>query len=397
MTPNDDPLAIIDRIVAGNPTEADINVVRQLLVPGNSQNVVQLGKYNVNLGQGQGDIHIGDRIYNVTDPETIKTIIREFLPEIINSIEKSLQQNTQISLPSDLSPQTSNKEVITTSNSKTQSPPITKNLKFEVVIVNTQGTRRYHKEAEYFIENLDNRVVLEMVLIPGGKFQMGASTYEEASQEDERPQHIVNIKPFFMSRYPITQAQWKIIATRAKINRNLNPDPSYFKGDNLPIERVSWHDAQEFCQRLSRETGGEYYLPSEAQWEYACRAKTGTPFHFGKTITKDLANYREKNENINSIYRQQTTEVGSFPANNFGLSDMHGLVWEWCADIEHDDYQSAPLDGSAWLNDGNEEYRVLRGGSWNSSNNLCRSAYRFSEDANTTTKEIGFRVVCSFT
>lgn len=180
-----------------------------------------------------------------------------------------------------------------------------------------------------------------------------------------------------------------------KINRDLNPKPSLFNGNNLPVERVSWFDAWEFCQRLSRETKRNYRLPSEAEWEFACRAKTSTPFYFGKKLTTHLANYCEENEDINDIYRQQTTEVGTFPANSFGLFDMHGLVWEWCADNDHEDYHNAPSDGSAWLNDGNEEYRILRGGSWNSSLNLCRSASRFSENASVTDKEFGFRVVCS--
>jgi formylglycine-generating enzyme required for sulfatase activity len=165
----------------------------------------------------------------------------------------------------------------------------------------------------------------------------------------------------------------------------------------------------EFCERLSQKTGREYRLPSEAEWEYACRARTPTQFHFGKTATTNLANYCGEDQKINGIlcqgtysnepygvYRKQTTEVGSFPANAFGLYDMHGNVWEWCADYEHEDYQGAPSHGSAWLNDGNSEYRILRGGSWDSSPRFCRSASRFSQDASTIDKEFGFRVVCSF-
>ncbi|WP_063800776.1 SUMF1/EgtB/PvdO family nonheme iron enzyme [Mastigocoleus testarum] len=290
-------------------------------------------------------------------------------------------------------------------------PEIT-TFEFEVVTVDTQGrkTKRSSEQAEYFTEYLGDGVALEMVSIPGGKFQMGAPQDEKASQESERPQHMVNVEPFFMSRYPITQAQWKIVVNSSQIEeRPLEfDDPSCFKGDNLPVERVSWYEAQEFCQRLSRKTGRIYRLPSEAQWEYACRAKETTPFHFGKTITTDLANYRGQDREINGhlyqgtyggelpgVDRQRTTEVGSFPPNAFGLCDMHGLVWEWCADYEHENYQDAPSDGSVWLSDGNEEYRILRGGSWDSFPHLCRSASRFSESADVRDKEFGFRVVCS--
>lgn len=236
-----------------------------------------------------------------------------------------------------------------------------------------------------------------MVSIGGGKFQMGALQDESESLEDERPQHIVTLNPFYMGKYPITQAQWRVIAKLPKNKRCLKLEPSCFKGDNLPVERVSWYDAQEFCERLSQETGRKYRLPSEAEWEYACRAQTSTPFHFGKTITANLANYCRHDENIHTFYHQQTIEVGNFPANAFGLCDMHGLVWEWCDDYGHEDYQGAPLDGSVWLNDGNEEYRILRGGSWDSSPSWCRSASRFSEMASVTDSRFGFRVVCNLT
>lgn len=292
------------------------------------------------------------------------------------------------------------------------SPPEITSFEFEVVTVDAQGkkNKRFSKQAEYFTEYLGDGVALEMVSIPGGQFQMGGSQDEKASQESERPQHMVNVEPFFMSRCPITQAQWKIVVNSSQIEeRQLEfDDPSCFKGDNLPVERVSWYDAQEFCQRLSRKTGRRYRLPSEAEWEYACRAKKSTPFHFGKTITTDLANYCGQDKEINGhlwkgtysgelpgVDRQQTTEVGSFPPNGFGLCDMHGLVWEWCADNEHENYLGAPSDGSVWLSDDNEEYRILRGGSWDSFPHLCRSAFRFSENADVRSKEFGFRVVCS--
>ncbi len=134
--------------------------------------------------------------------------------------------------------------------------------------------------------------------------------------------------------------------------KGLAPDPSRFKGDNRPVDQVSWADAQEFCKRLSVKTGKDYCLPSEAEWEYACRAGTTTPFHFGETITTELANY-DGNSTYNNgpkgEYREETTDVGLFPANDWGLYDMHGSLWEWCEDDYHSDYNGAPDDGSAWV------------------------------------------------
>ncbi len=292
-----------------------------------------------------------------------------------------------------------------------QPPPNLSTFEFEVVTVNAQGQeiKRCCTQAQYFIESLGGAVELEMVSIPGGKFQMGAPEDEEASREDERPQHLVAVKPFFMGRYPITQAQWRAIATLPKIKRDLAPDPSCFKGDNRPVERVSWYDALEFCERLSKKTGREYRLPSEAEWEYACRARTITPFYYGATITTNLVNYCGHDRKIrgrffkgtyarelNGVFQKETTEVGSFPANVFGLCDMHGNVWEWCADYRHEGYQDAPSDGSVWLTNGNEAYKMLRGGSWNSHPSICRSAFRSLDNPSNSNNQIGFRVVWSF-
>lgn len=166
----------------------------------------------------------------------------------------------------------------------------------------------------------------------------------------------------------------------------------------------------EFCARLTRKTGKEYRLPSEAEWEYACRAGTKTPFHFGETITIDLANYEDTDSDSygqgpKGIYRRGTTPVGSFKvANAFGLFDMHGLVWEWCADHRHNDYEGAPDDGSAWVDeklnndkDGNnsQNIRVLRGGSWIDDSHCCRSAFRYGTVAGSSNDVLGFRVVCA--
>ncbi|MEH2347389.1 MAG: SUMF1/EgtB/PvdO family nonheme iron enzyme [Nostoc sp.] len=400
MTTSDELVGIFDRIRDGIQDDKDILLLGQLLKNSNNQKVLQVGKNIINIADGK-DIHIGDRTYYNTDAQTIKAVIQEVLTELIHGInpEKILQENY---VKTNFLSQTGNEDLLEKSNLQKQQstpsilPAITQ-FEFEVITVDIQGieTKRCLKQAEYFIENLLDGIVLEMVSIAGGKFQMGAPQGEYQSLEDERPQHIVTLNPFFMGKYPITQAQWRVIAKLPKIKRCLKLEPSCFKGDNFPVERVSWYDAQEFCERLSRETGRKYHLPSEAKWEYACRAQTSTPFHFGKIITPNLANHFVQSENINSIFQQQTTEVGSFLPNAFGICDMHGLVWEWCADCEHEDYQGAPLDGSSWLNDGNSEYRILRGGSWDSPPNLCRSASRFSENSSVSDKEFGFRVVCS--
>lgn len=268
--------------------------------------------------------------------------------------------------------------------------------------------KRSPGKADYFTEDLGNGITLEMVSIPGGKFIMGAPENEPGSLVSEYPQHQVTIKPFFMGKFPVTQAQWQAVSALPKIDYELKLKPSHFRGDNLPVERVSWNDAREFCARLSKKTGKEYQLPSEAQWEYACRAGTTTPFHFGDTITTDLANYngnRTYGAAPKGEYRQQTTSVGSFPPNAFGLYDMHGNVWEWCGDHWHGDhwygnYQGAPINGSAWIDKGADNnsklQRVIRGGSWSIYPRTCRSASRNYDDAVIRSLTyIGFRVVCA--
>ncbi|MEO0968614.1 MAG: formylglycine-generating enzyme family protein [Cyanobacteria bacterium J06639_18] len=195
------------------------------------------------------------------------------------------------------------------------------------------------------------------------------------------------LKSFFMGKYPVTQAQWKAVAALPQVRRDLKTQPSHFKGNNLPAEQVSWNDAVEFCARLSNYTGREYRLSSEAEWEYACRAGTTTPFHFGETITPELVNY---NQSIN-----KTTPVGQFLPNAFGLYDMHGNVWEWCQDSWDENYNRAPTDGSDWINN-NNRYRCLRGGSWGDNSELCRSASRSFDNwgARGNGLDVGFRVVC---
>ncbi|HEY9603467.1 MAG TPA: SUMF1/EgtB/PvdO family nonheme iron enzyme [Allocoleopsis sp.] len=248
-----------------------------------------------------------------------------------------------------------------------------------------------------FTEDLGNGVTLEMVAIPGGTFLMGSPESEAERSNSEGPQHTVTLQPFFIGKFPVTQAQWQAVAGFSKVKIDLDPDPSSFKGANRPVEQVSWYDATEFCARLSKKTGRQYRLPSEAEWEYACRAGTTTPFHFGKTISPELANYDGKytyGSGSKGIYREQTTEVGSFPANAFGLYDMHGNVWEWCADHWHDSYKGAPTDGSVWLSENKKNYRLLRGGSWDGNPGYCRSAFRGGDMPDTPYCDDGVRVVC---
>jgi formylglycine-generating enzyme required for sulfatase activity len=268
---------------------------------------------------------------------------------------------------------------------------------FEVVGVNEKGEQinKESKQSQYFSQDLDNDITLEMVAIPEGTFLMGSPQDEKDSYDDERPQHEVNVRPFFMGKYPITQTQWRVVAATAKIDIDLETNPSEFKGDELPVESVNWYQATEFCKRLSRETKREYRLPSEAEWEYACRAGTTTPFYFGETITGELANYNT-NKTYVEEYRNETTPVGQFPPNAFGLYDMYGNVWEWCADTWHDNYDGAPTDGSAWIENGDDNRSPLRGGAWYTFPYRCRSAHR-NIDARRYSRSFlyGFRVVCS--
>ena len=248
---------------------------------------------------------------------------------------------------------------------------------FDVITVNNQGqeTQRKRRYAKYVTEKLGNGIDLDMVAIPGGTFMMGSLEGEGSS--NEKPQHEVTVQPFALGKYPITQAQYQGV---------MGINPSYFKGnEQRPVECVSWNDAVEFCQRLSGQTGKEYRLPSEAEWEYACRAGTTTKYYFGDDITSDLANY---DGNVG-----ETTSVGQYSPNAFGLYDMHGNVWEWCQDKWHDNYQDAPNDGRAWVSGGISIF-VLRGGSWDGFPRYCRSAYRGRDVPDDTVNDLGFRVAC---
>ncbi|MCL6754668.1 SUMF1/EgtB/PvdO family nonheme iron enzyme [Nostoc sp. CCCryo 231-06] len=249
------------------------------------------------------------------------------------------------------------------------------------------STPEIKQKPKDFVENLGNGVTLEMVEILGGTFMMGSPEGEAGRDKDESPQHQVKVPGFFMGKHEITQAQYQAI---------MDSNPSNFKGEKRPVERVIWDDAVEFCQKLSQKTGKTYRLPSEAEWEYACRAGTTTPFYFNETITTDLVNYNGDypyGSAPKGEYRQQTIDVGKFPPNSFRLYDMHGNVWEWCQDVYNDNYQGAPKDGSAWLTGKDNDIKLLRGGSCSRSAGHCRSASRGRHAHADRLFDVGFRVV----
>ena len=288
---------------------------------------------------------------------------------------------------------------------------------------------RWRSRSQAFVEQIDG-LELTMLKIPAGSFLMGSPEGEEGRIDAEGPQHRVEIGEFLMGQTPITQAQWRVVAgweppDGESWGRELQLNPSRFLGgdeqksgiarllagelntDQRPVEQVSWEDAIEFCKRLRKRTGQNYSLPSEAQWEYACRAGSATPFHFGETISPELANYNANyayGDGPKGKYRKQTTPVGMFPANAWGLKDMHGNVWEWCLDQWHPSYEGAPMDASVWVDadikraDVNKDdrfiSRLLRGGSWGDLPGYCRSAFRVRHRPGFVGSGVGLRVVC---
>ena len=259
--------------------------------------------------------------------------------------------------------------------------------------------KRETRSAQGFTEILGNDVALEMVQIPSGRFTMGSSNQESRSAR-EKPQHTVQVASFFMGKFAITQAQYEAVMGR-------NPAVEYaserFVAPDKPVIGVSWHDASAFCDKLSQQMGRSYRLLSEAEWEYACRAGTETPFHFGEMAAPTLANYDSKSAGQQSSESpNMPTAVGTFSANAFGLFDMHGNVWEWCTDAWYGSYENAPIDGSARIisQDSVEaasihsDRRVVRGGSWDARPRGCRSAFRYWFCRGDRLNDVGFRVCC---
>ncbi len=240
---------------------------------------------------------------------------------------------------------------------------------------------------------LNHKQSINLVKIPGGKFLMGSSSDESEFRENETPQHEVEISTFYLGKFPVTQAQWfAVMEDLPKISEE-------FRGDDLPVVNVFLEKALEFCGKLSHLTNRKFRLPSEAEWEYACRAGKISLFSFGEMITSDLANFdgsQPFGNSAKSEFRNALTPIGYFKfANNFGLFDMHGNVWEWCADIWHENYKNAPTDGSVWIENGDQSYCVQRGGSWRERANNCRSAFRVGDIAHNSDHIVGLRVCFS--
>ena len=266
---------------------------------------------------------------------------------------------------------------------------------FDLTKIDQQGriANKESKSTSLWIEHLSEDIQLGMIYIPDGTFIQGANRNEEGSQENnqmpEGPQREVSIQAFLMSQHPITQSVWRFVSRLPRIETELRPDISAFLGDRRPVERITWFEAIEFCNRLSKATGRNYRLPKESEWEYACRAGTTTPFYFGETISTELANYDGNysyGQGSKGVYRGETTDVGTFPPNAYGLFDMHGNVWEWCIDN--------------WISEMTDDARIIRGGSWFNSPQRCRSANRtfLKPDGgrdNDDKASVGFRIVCA--
>jgi formylglycine-generating enzyme required for sulfatase activity len=241
----------------------------------------------------------------------------------------------------------------------------------KVISPATFQTQLQPGKPQIIIEFLPGGVKLEMLPILAGSFIMGSNKYSE------EPPHRVTLHSFYLGKYPVTQKQWQAV---------MGTNPSGFKGDlQRPVELVSWNDCQAFCKKLSILTNKKYRLPSEAEWEYACRAGTKTNYYFGD------------NEGQLREYAQfgvigGTCPVGSKKSNPWGLFDMYGNVWEWCEDDWHNNYDKAPTNGTAWNNPSRIQRKVLRGGSWDNIPQECRSAKRLNRSSDHTAKTFGFRL-----
>ena len=279
---------------------------------------------------------------------------------------------------------------------------------FQTIVVNEKAEiiKKPDRTVQYFEEEIAEDLSIKMIIVPGGSFMMGSPEGELDSHSNEKPQRLVTVPSFAIGQFVVTQQQWETIANLQKVKRKLNPSPSYHSGDDRPVERINWFEAVEFCDRLTRLTRKLYRLPSEAEWEYACRAGTTTAFNIGPTIATDFANYRGTDdvrddrtisgsygEGPKGNYRGKITPAQTFSANNFGLFDTHGNVWEWCADDWHENYEGAPIDGSVWDASNDSGSKVIRGGSWDYSPQNCRSAFRNTVAPVVRSNGIGFRVL----
>lgn len=279
---------------------------------------------------------------------------------------------------------------------------------YETVTVDARGnvTQRSKRQARCFIEDLGDGVVLELVEIPAGTYLMGMP--EELAERVRReagpngvhitagsnwvqcgtPQTWVTLPKFYLSKFEVTQSQWEAV---------MGTNPSMFKDGSLPVDRITWYDAVEFCRRLSERTGRQYRVPTEAEWEYACRAGTSSVYAFGEMQLPETGAYgvtvQQPTGPLTQSGENKQRPVGSLGlANGFGLYDMHGNVWEWCQDVWHDTYDEIPEDGSAWETDGDPVRRVVRGGSWFVGEFVCRTALRNGLPAHIKVSSLGLRV-----
>ncbi|MDT0351216.1 SUMF1/EgtB/PvdO family nonheme iron enzyme [Pseudonocardia charpentierae] len=305
------------------------------------------------------------------------------------------------------------------------SVPVRRTEQVDAVTVDARGDAAPPQRTTVEVFDLPvGRTTMAFSAIPAGGFQVGSPDGEAERLPIEGPQQLVELSSFAVGRTAVTQAQWAALVEAAPepIGQSLRPYPSSFRGDDLPVETVTWYQAVEFCARLSRLSGLRVRLPSETEWEYACRAHTASAFHFGPTLTAELANYcgtggavRGTNNGVDiggpaygprtydsgayaggpaGVFLGRTVAVRTYPPNGFGLHEMHGNVWEHCADVGPVDYREAPTDGRPAV--GPQGSRVLRGGSWSHNPAICRAAYRDSMRPDWPGWEgrVGLRVVC---
>jgi formylglycine-generating enzyme required for sulfatase activity len=262
------------------------------------------------------------------------------------------------------------------------------------------------KEKKTLAKVITNSIGMKLKLIPAGSFMMGSPKDEKDRREDEGPQHRVRItKPFYLGVYTVTQKQYKEVRGEnpswfSKEGGGRNRVKDEGSTDDFPVENVSWHDAKKFCAKLSarakeKKAGRVYRLPTEAEWEYACRAGTTTPFHFGKSASSRQANfygYAPYGGAARGPNLERTCKVGSYKPNAWGLYDMHGNVWQWCADWYEEDYykKSDKEDPKGPKGRG---ARVLRGGAWDHYGRICRAALRNWGPPVVRQNGVGFRVV----
>jgi formylglycine-generating enzyme required for sulfatase activity len=324
----------------------DIEGLKQNLATNGNNNQTEIQKLQNELKSLQPKLDLlQKKLESNTKIELISSVLRERLEKEGDSYRDTLDFKSAIASyekARDLGSNTANAKINEVSN-------LPKNIEFK----------------------LSEGVTMEFVPILAGVFQMGGD-----NDQREQPKHQVNIKQFWMGKYPVTQAQWDAIMT----NNNSST------GIDFPVNNISWHQAVEFCKKLSEITWKKFRLPSEAEWEYACRAGSQTSYCFGE-YSNQLREYAWYINNSNN----QTLRVGQKKPNAWGLYDMHGNVWEWCEDNWHDNYEGAPSDGRAWL--GNDAYSVLRGGCWNLNAVTCSCTFRLRSWRAYDHYSYGFRIV----